>query len=83
MVFPENFLRGISLNGFRFEMGDPAGRSIDPNTDWYVWIHDIVSIGGIVSSDLQENGVNYWSLCKRDHRIAKRLGLNAYSIGIE
>ena len=84
MIFPENFLWGVSLSGFQFEMGDPAGRNIDPNTDWYVWVHDTVNIRmGTVSGDLPENGVNYWSLYKRDHRIAEALGLNAYRIGIE
>ena len=84
MVFPENFLWGVSISGFQFEMGDPTGRNIDPSTDWYVWVHDIINIQrGTVSGDLPENGVNYWSLYKRDHRIAKRLGLNAYRIGIE
>ena len=84
MVFPENFLWGVSSSGFQFEMGDPSGRNIDPNTDWYVWVHDIANVRkGIVSGDLPENGVNYWGLYKRDHRIAQRLGLNAYRIGIE
>jgi len=84
MVFPENFLWGVSISGFQFEMGDSARRSIDRNTDWYVWVHDTVNIQrGVVSGDLPENGVNYWSLYKSDHRIAKRLGLNAYRIGIE
>jgi len=84
MVFPEKFLWGASASGFQFEMGDPAGRNIDPNTDWYVWVHDAVNIQkGIVSGDLPENGINYWDLYKRDHMIAKRLGFNAYRIGIE
>jgi beta-galactosidase len=83
-IFPENFLWGVSSSGFQFEMGDPAGRNIDPNTDWYAWVHDHINIQkGIVSGDLPENGVNNWDLYKNDHRIAKRLGLNAYRIGIE
>lgn len=65
-------------------MGDPAGENIDPNTDWYVWVHDPSNVHkGIVSGDLPERGVNYWGLYKRDHIIAKKLGLNAYRIGIE
>jgi len=73
MVFPENFLWGVSTSGFQFEMGDPAGRNIDPNTDWYVWVHDNVNIKrGTVSGDLPENGVDYWSLYKRDHGNCQR-----------
>ena len=65
-------------------MGSPSGENIDPNTDWYVWVHDPSNIEkGIVSGDLPENGVNYWGLYKQDHTIAKKLGLNAYRIGIE
>jgi beta-galactosidase len=83
-IFPENFLWGTSTSGFQFEMGDPAERNIDPNTDWYAWVHDPVNIQkGIVSGNLPENGVDNWSLYKSDHMIAKRLGLNAYRIGIE
>ena len=84
MVFPEKFLWGVSLSGFQFEMGDPNGRSVDPNTDWYVWVHDSTNIKeGIVSGDLPENGVDYWNRYEEDHEIARKMGLNAYRIGIE
>jgi beta-galactosidase len=84
MVFPENFLWGVSISGFQFEMGDPSGKDIDPNTDWFVWVHDPKNIQkGLVSGDLPENGVNYWGLYQKDHNIARELGLNAYRIGIE
>jgi beta-galactosidase len=83
MIFPEDFLWGVSNSGFQFEMGGPAG-NIDPNTDWYAWVHDPSNVQkGIVSGDLPERGVNYWNLYKQDHTIAKKLGLNAYRIGIE
>ena len=65
-------------------MGDPEGRNIDPNTDWYMWAHNFTNIEkGIVSGDLPENGVDYWNRYKTDHKIAKDLGLNAYRIGTE
>jgi beta-galactosidase len=84
MIFPKDFLWGAVNSGFQFEMGDPAGKSIDPNTDWYVWVHDPSNIQkGIVSGDLPERGVDYWNLYRQDCTIAKRLGLNAYRIGIE
>jgi beta-galactosidase len=82
--FPENFLWGVAASGFQFEMGDPAGRNVDANTDWYVWVHDAQNVRkGLVSGDLPENGVDYWSLYGKDHDLAKRLGLNAYRVGIE
>ncbi len=84
MIFPKDFLWGVSTSGFQFEMGDPDGKNIDPNTDWYAWVHDPSNIKkGIVSGDLPEKGINYWNLYKQDHITAKRLGLNAYRIGIE
>jgi beta-galactosidase len=84
MSFPKDFLWGASNSGFQFEMGDPSGENIDPNTDWYVWVHDPSNIRkGIVSGDLPEKGADYWSLYKQDHAIAKKLGLNAYRIGVE
>lgn len=84
MNFPEKFLWGTANSGFQFEMGNPNGKNIDPNTDWYVWVHDPSNIQkGIVSGDLPEKGVNYWDLYKKDHALVKKLGLNAYRIGIE
>jgi len=82
--FPKKFLWGVSASGFQFEMGDFAGKNVDPNTDWYVWVHDSQNIKkGLVSGDLPENGIDYWNLYAKDHDIAKRLGLNAYRIGVE
>jgi hypothetical protein len=74
MTFPANFLWGVSNSGFQFEMGSPSGENIDPNTDWYTWVHDPSNIQkGIVSGDLPEQGIDYWSLYKQDHTIAKSL----------
>ena len=84
MVFPENFLWGVSNSGFQFEMGDLEGKNVDPNTDWYVWVHNSFNIRrGIVSGDFPEAGVDYWNLYRQDHAIAKQLGLNAYRLGVE
>ncbi|MEM3463551.1 MAG: family 1 glycosylhydrolase, partial [Candidatus Bathyarchaeia archaeon] len=38
---------------------------------------------GVVSGDLPENGIDYWHLYAKDHELARRLGLNAYRIGLE
>ncbi|MBX5328049.1 MAG: family 1 glycosylhydrolase [Candidatus Bathyarchaeota archaeon] len=84
MRFPDNFLWGAAKSGFQFEMGNPNRKNVDSNTDWYAWVHDPSNINkGIVSGDLPENGINYWNLYKQDHALAKKLGLNAYRIGIE
>jgi beta-galactosidase len=82
--FPEKFLWGVSTSGFQFEMGDKAGKNVDPNTDWHVWAHEATNIQkGVLSGDLPENGVDYWSLYEKDHDNAKKIGLNAFRIGIE
>jgi len=79
-----DFLWGVSSSGFQFEMGDLSGESVDANTDWFVWVHDKENFRrGVVSGDFPENGVNYWGLYAKDHEIARRLGLNAYRIGLE
>jgi beta-galactosidase len=84
MGFSKSFLWGVSTSGFQFEMGDRAGKNVDANTDWYVWAHDATNIrNGLVSGDLPENGIDYWSQYTKDHDLAKKLGLNAYRIGIE
>jgi beta-galactosidase len=83
-MFPKNFLWGVSLAGFQFEMGDPAGEALDPNTDWYVWVHDKYNIENkIVSGDLPENGIDYWHLYREDHALAQSMGLNAYRLNVE
>jgi beta-galactosidase len=82
--FPDKFIWGVSESGFQFEMGDPSGKGLDFNTDWYVWVHDAENIRrGLVSGDFPENGVNYWNMYAKDHEAAKEVGLNAYRIGVE
>jgi len=50
MTFPPDFLWGVANSGFQFEMGSRSGENIDPNTDWYAWVHDPSNIRkGIVS----------------------------------
>lgn len=82
--FPTNFKWGVSQSGFQFEMGDAYRCFIDTNTDWWHWVRDPYNISTrLVSGDLPENGIDYIELFKRDHEIARGLGLNIYRIGIE
>ncbi|MEM2088797.1 MAG: beta-galactosidase BgaS [Thermoproteota archaeon] len=83
-MFPKNFLWGAAEAGFQFEMGDLGRKNIDPNTDWFKWVHDAENIRNkTVSGDLPENGINYWELYKVDHDLARDLGMNAYRLGVE
>ncbi len=82
LKFPKNFIFGFSEAGFQFEMGLPG--SEDPNTDWWIWVHDAENItAGIVSGDLPENGPGYWHLYRQDHDLADRLGMDGARIGVE
>lgn len=83
-MFPEKFLWVVAQSGFQFEMGDKLRRNIDTNTDWWHWVRDKTNIEkGLVSGDLPEEGINNYELYEKDHEIARKLGLNAYRIGIE
>ncbi|MFN4046510.1 MAG: beta-galactosidase BgaS, partial [Acidilobaceae archaeon] len=80
--FPRDFLFGFSESGFQFEMGFRG--SEDPNSDWWVWVHDFENvISGVVSGDLPEDGVGYWDLYPADHGMAAKLGMNCARIGVE
>lgn len=83
-MFAKDFLWGTSTAGFQFEMGDPTRKSLDPNTDWFKWVHDAENIRKrVVSGDFPEDGINYWELYNSDHDLAKGLGMNAFRLGIE
>ncbi len=81
-MFTKDFKFGISMSGFQFEMGGED--SLDPNTDWFVWVRDPVNlVSGLVSGDLPENGPDYWNRFREDHDLMRELGLNAIRIGLE
>ncbi len=80
----KDFLWGVSLSGFQFEMGGTEKSSIDPNTDWFIWVHDKHNITeNIVSGDLPEDGPGYWTMFREDHELAQSLGMNCFRIGVE
>jgi beta-galactosidase len=81
--FPKGFLWGISMAAFQYEMG-ASPDSVDPNSDWYVWLHDRQNVEkGVVSGDVPENGPGYYDLFRVDHGWACWLGLNAWRGNVE
>ncbi|RLI40019.1 glycoside hydrolase family 1 protein, partial [Candidatus Bathyarchaeota archaeon] len=80
--FPDDFLWGTAMSGFQVEMGRGP---IDPNSDWFKWVHDPKNIRlGIVSGDLPEDGPGFWELYHEDLLRAKReLNNNAIRLSIE
>jgi Beta-glucosidase/6-phospho-beta-glucosidase/beta-galactosidase len=82
IIFPKSFRFGWSQAGFQSEMGTPG--SEDPNSDWYVWVHDPENIAsGLVSGDLPEHGPGYWGLYRMFHDNATKMGLDIARIGVE
>lgn len=81
-MFPQDFLFGVAMSGFQFEMG--KGNSKDENTDWYVWTHDLQNRAvGIVSRDFVEQGAGYWNMYAQVHDLCSKIGMNVIRIGIE
>ena len=58
---------------------------VDPNSDWFKWVHDEENIRlGVVSGDLPENGPGFWELYEEDLlRARKELNNNAIRLSIE
>ena len=82
IILPKSFRFGWSQAGFQSEMGTPG--SEDPNSDWYVWVHDPENIAsGLVSGDLPEHGPGYWGLYRMFHDNATKMGLDIARIGVE
>ncbi|GAB6944245.1 beta-galactosidase BgaS [Vulcanisaeta sp. JCM 14467] len=82
LTFPKNFRFGWSQAGFQHEMGIPGDE--DPNSDWWVWVHDMDNIvSGLVSGDFPENGPGYWSLYRVFHDNAVKMGLDIARINVE
>ncbi|HEY8542027.1 MAG TPA: glycoside hydrolase family 1 protein [Pseudothermotoga sp.] len=81
-MFPRDFLFGVAMSGFQFEMGKENSK--DENTDWYIWTHDLQNqANGVVSRDLVEEGAGYWIDYARVHELCSRIGMNVIRIGIE
>ena len=81
--FPAGFQWGTAIAGFQTEAGQ--GRDVDAGSDWYAWSHDPGNVAdGTVSGDLIENGPGFLVRHRGDIKLAsRRLGLNAFRMGIE
>ena len=78
---PRDFLFGWSQSDFQFEMGLPG--SEDPNSDWWVWVHDPENIAaGLVSGDLPEDGPGYWHRYRDFHDAAESMGLKIARVSV-
>ncbi len=83
LPFPKGFRWGTAISGFQSDMG--VGAPNDEGTDWWVWTHDPANVAsGSVSGAFPEQGPGFWTLYKRDAKLAARqLHANAFRMGIE
>jgi beta-galactosidase len=78
--FPTQFIWGNSISAFEYEMGSTD--SINPDSDWYVWVHNIKN-RTLVNTGFPEQGPDYWNLFKTDHLWASWLGMQAWRMNPE
>jgi beta-galactosidase len=81
--FPKGFQWGTAIAGFQTEAGQ--GRNVDTGSDWYVWSEDPDNVAeGAVTGDHVADGPGFLARHRGDIKLAsKRLGLNAFRMGIE
>ena len=81
--FPRHFLWGTAIAGFQAEAG--KGKDVDPNSDWYAWLHDQANVtNGLVSGEVPEDGPGHWRKFEGDLKLAaKELRNNAFRFSIE
>jgi beta-galactosidase len=85
LSFPDGFHWGVAHAGFQAEGG--PGSPIDPNSDWYKWVHDPINqLLGIVNG-VPENGPGTYVNYDADAALAADkvdgLGMNTFRMSIE
>lgn len=83
LAFPDGFHWGVSTAGFQSEMG--AGASLDVNSDWWQWTHDVANkllLGW--KGAVPEDGPGAWSQYQTDIDLARNgVGADTFRMGIE
>jgi len=71
----------VATASFQVEMG--KGEVAD-GSDWWVWLHDERNRQrGWVSGDVPENGPGFWKFYRKDLKLAKDLGCNAFRMSLD
>ena len=82
LTFPEGFHWGVATAGFQVEGG--PGSPVDPNSDWYKWVHDPINQALGLTKGVPEDGPGEYVLYQEDADLAKNdLGMNTFRMGIE
>ncbi|WP_237569420.1 family 1 glycosylhydrolase [Mycolicibacterium lacusdiani] len=82
LSFPDGFHWGVAHAGFQAEGG--PGSPVDPNSDWYKWVHDpIIQFLGLTNG-VPENGPGAYVKYDGDAQLAREeLGMNTFRMSIE
>jgi beta-galactosidase len=82
LSFPAGFHWGVATAGFQAEGG--PGSPVDPNADWYKWVHDPINqLLGLVHG-VPEDGPGTYVEYDNDAALARNdLGMNTFRMSIE
>ncbi len=82
LSLPADFRWGVAHSGFQAEGG--PGSPVDPNSDWYRWVHDPLNqLLGLVNG-VPEDGPGAYVSYESDADLARdELGVNTFRMGIE
>ena len=82
LTFADGFRWGVAHAGFQAEGG--PGSPVDPNSDWYRWVHDPVNQFLGFTKGVPENGPGTYVSYDSDAELARNdLGMNTFRMGIE
>ena len=82
LSFPDSFHWGVAHAGFQAEGG--PGSPVDPNSDWYKWVHDPINQLLGLTNGVPENGPGTYVSYDTDAALARdELGMNTFRMGIE
>lgn len=82
LSFPDDFNWGVAHSGFQAEGG--PGSPVDPNSDWYKWVHDPLNQLLGLTKGVPENGPGAYVNYDEDARLAREeLAMNSFRMGIE
>jgi beta-galactosidase len=82
LSFPSAFRWGVAHAGFQAEGG--PGSPVDPNSDWYKWVHDPINQLLGIANGVPENGPGTYVKYDTDAALAREeLGMNTFRMSIE
>ena len=82
LSFPDDFHWGVAHAGFQAEGG--PGSPVDPNSDWYKWVHDPINQLLRITNGVPENGPGTYVSYDSDAELARTdLGMDTFRMSVE